>query len=469
MTRILIVADDLTGGNGCAAGFTRAGLRAATLRADASAAEIGTHLDAYDALVVTTDSRHLPAARATAAVTAVLDAGWPADLVCSRADSTLRGNFGAEAEAVITGVRARGRRAVGLCMPAFPTADRQTVHGLQLLGGTRLEHTELAHDVRSPMTSSSVAEALRKDTHLSTLGIDLAAVTGPRSALVDRIRTLLGEDPDVIIADALTEDHLRDVAEAAVEADPEVMWVGIDPGPGSLAIARAMGAQGAAGAPPLLAIAGSATELTQAQLQRVLGERPTTLVRPVPRAEGSAVPDVEATAAEVSAAVRRARAGEIVLLASVVHPEDVRELSDEESDALPEALGRIAARVVSAHAVSAHDAPATDAGPGPAIGGLYTTGGDITTSVLAALGAAGMEIDEEVVPLAAAGALVGGPWAGLPIVTKGGLVGDAGTALACLDHLSGMVRMRTRLLQTRAAQTTARRPAPDSPARKDTL
>lgn len=463
MTRILMVADDLTGGNGCAAGFTRAGLRAATLRADASAAEIGTHLDAYDALVVTTDSRHLPAARATAAVTAVLDAGWPADLVCSRADSTLRGNFGAEAEAVITGVRARGRRAVGLCMPAFPTADRQTVHGLQLLGGTRLEHTELAHDVRSPMTSSSVAEALRKGTHLSTLGIDLAAVTGPRSALVDRIRTLLSEDPDVIIADALTEDHLRDVAEAAVEADPEVMWVGIDPGPGSLAIARAMGAQGAAGAPPLLAIAGSATELTQAQLQRVLGERPTTLVRPVPRAEDSAVPDVEATAAEVSAAVRRARAGEIVLLASVVHPEDVRELSDEESDALPEALGRIAARVIAAA-----DGPGTGAADTAVIGGLYTTGGDITTSVLAALGAVGMEIDEEVVPLAAAGALVGGPWAGLPIVTKGGLVGDAGTALACLDHLSGMVRMRTRLLQSRAAQTTARRPAPDSPARKDT-
>lgn len=456
MTRILIVADDLTGGNGCAAGFTRSGLRAATLRADASASEIGTHLDAYDALVVTTDSRHLPAERAAAAVTAVLDAGWPTDLVCSRADSTLRGNFGAEAEAVISGVRARGRRAVGLCMPAFPTANRQTVHGLQLLGGTRLEHTELAHDVRSPMTSSSVAEALRKDTHLSTLGIDLAAVTGPHSALVDRIRTLLSEEPDVIIADALTEDHLRDVAEAAVEADPEVMWVGIDPGPGSLAIARAMGARSAAAAPPLLAVAGSATELTRSQLQRVLGERRTTLVRPAPRAEGSAVPDVEATAAAVGAAVRRARPGEIVLLASVVHPEDVRELSDAESDALPEALGRIAAQVVSAN-----DGPVTaagpdpQAGPGPAIGGLYTTGGDITTSVLAALGAAGMEIDEEVVPLAAAGSLVGGPWAGLPIVTKGGLVGDAGTALACLDHLSGMVRMRTRLLQSRAAQTTA--------------
>jgi hypothetical protein len=40
-----------------------------------------------------------------------------------------------------------------------------------------------------------------------------------------------------------------------------------------------------------------------------------------------------------------------------------------------------------------------------------------------------------VVPLAVAGSLVGGPWDGLPVVTKGGLVGDAGTTVACLDHL----------------------------------
>jgi D-threonate/D-erythronate kinase len=40
-----------------------------------------------------------------------------------------------------------------------------------------------------------------------------------------------------------------------------------------------------------------------------------------------------------------------------------------------------------------------------------------------------------VVPLAVCGSLVGGPWDGLPIVTKGGLVGDAGTTVACLTHL----------------------------------
>jgi len=40
-----------------------------------------------------------------------------------------------------------------------------------------------------------------------------------------------------------------------------------------------------------------------------------------------------------------------------------------------------------------------------------------------------------VVPLAVAGSLVGGPWDGLQVVTKGGLVGDASTMVACIDHL----------------------------------
>ena len=34
-----------------------------------------------------------------------------------------------------------------------------------------------------------------------------------------------------------------------------------------------------------------------------------------------------------------------------------------------------------------------------------------------------------------AGRIVGGTASGLPIVTKGGLIGDAGTGVLCLDHL----------------------------------
>jgi D-threonate/D-erythronate kinase len=429
MSDVLIIADDLTGANGCAAGFTRAGLRSVTLRSSTSAEVIEECSRTYDTLVVTTDSRHHAPAEAARAVTEVLDAGWPARLVCSRADSTLRGNFGVEAEAIISGVRARGTHAVGLCMPAYPGADRQTVDGLQLLRGTRMEYTELAHEVRSPVTTSSIAEVLSVHTRLRSVNLGLALVTGPFAALVERFRELLAEDPDVIIADALTDAHLDRVAAAAVEAAPDVMWIGIDPGPGSLAIAQAMGLKGRTGAAPLLVVAGSATELTQQQLQRLIADRSVTLVNPSFRSE-SRIPDVEATAAEVSAALRRAGTGDIVLLASVVHPGDVLSLDPEEADELPAALGRITAAVLDTVEV----------------GGLYTTGGDITANVLDAIGGAGIEVEEEVVPLAAAGSVVGGLFAGLPIVTKGGLVGDPSTGIACVDHLARLATVRSRIL-----------------------
>ncbi|HEY3465319.1 MAG TPA: nucleotide-binding domain containing protein [Amycolatopsis sp.] len=57
------------------------------------------------------------------------------------------------------------------------------------------------------------------------------------------------------------------------------------------------------------------------------------------------------------------------------------------------------------------------------IGGLYATGGDIAVEVTKSLGADGFEIDTEVLPLAVAGRLSGGPYSGLPFATKGGLIG----------------------------------------------
>ncbi len=68
----------------------------------------------------------------------------------------------------------------------------------------------------------------------------------------------------------------------------------------------------------------------------------------------------------------------------------------------------------------------------------------MTAAVLARLGSHGLEISEEVVPLAVAGSVVGGPWDGLQVVTKGGLVGDAGTTVACLDHLRRTVELNRR-------------------------
>ncbi|MFC7404030.1 four-carbon acid sugar kinase family protein [Georgenia alba] len=438
---VLVVADDLTGANACAAGFSRAGWRAVTVGPGNRWGAIAEFHSRFDVVVATTESRHAPGAEARRSVTQAVRAGWPVRLVTARIDTTLRGNVGVAAEAVLATARElSGRRVVGLCLPAHPAAGRQTVEGRQLLDGVRLEETELARDVRSPVRTSAVADVLRVGTDLVTKPISLSTVTGSRADLVARIGEAIDGGADVVVADALTEEHLARVAEAAadVAADRDILWAGIDPGPGSVALAAALGLRGAgASATPVLAVSGSATGLTQTQLARLVSERGAHVVRPV----GGPVPDVDATAARLREALADAAGGEVVLLATVIEPGDVGRLTPEQSARLPVALGRVTRRVLTETPVD----------------GLYTTGGDVTAAVLAELGGQGIEVTGEVVPLAVAGEVVDGPWDGLPIVTKGGLIGGPDTAVACVDHLVRTAAQRRRWVRTAVGN------APDAP------
>ncbi|WP_051297580.1 four-carbon acid sugar kinase family protein [Brevibacterium album] len=473
MSDVLVVGDDLTGSNGTANGLVRRGLRSGTMRAGPPAAgspetdhlhrvdRVGPYREVFDALVVTTDSRHLPPAEAAALTREAVRAGWPARLVASRCDSTLRGNVGPEAEAVLSAVaELSGTETIGLCMPAFPSADRQTLAGLQLMGGRRLEQTELARDVRSPMTTSSVEEVLGDGTRLRCAHIGIAEVTAGGSVLEDALGRALETRPDVLIADACTDEHLAAIARAAVAVRPGAMWVTIDPGPGTWAMTEALGLGRDASAPaseehsrtpptahvipptaapaapvpaaPVLAVSGSATELTRTQLGRLAEARECTVVRARYSSGAGHRLDIGATAEAVRRALAALTPGAsdpggstagapapVVLLATVLGSSDLLDLSAEEGDAIPAALGEVVAQVLAAAPVR----------------GLYTTGGDITTAVLDRVDGAGIEVHSEVVPLAAAGTIVGGSQHGTPIVTKGGLVGAADTALVCVTAL----------------------------------
>ncbi len=433
---ILIVADDLTGANATAAGLARDGLRAVTVPSAARVHLVAEFAGRFDAVVVSTNSRHVPPAEAAELLRRVVRAGWPARLISNRIDSTLRGNLGATTAAILAAVTEQsGRRAVALCSPAHPMAGRQTVGGTQLLHGERLEDTELARDPRSPIRVSDVADRLHEQADLRIGNVNIEDITGGLAELTQVLRRLLDHDVEVVVSDALTEEHLAKLARAAVQAaDHSMVWVSVDSGPGTRALARALEIRAAGTPSPLLAVSGSATELTRLQLARLCAVRDVVVVRPV---LDGVVPDVDATAATLDTAIANARVGQIVLLTSVLEAADLVEVDSMAAERIPWALVRAVRCVLERQSV----------------GGLYATGGDVAAALLANVGADGLDVETEVVPLAVAGSLVSGPHTGLPIVTKGGLIGDEDTAVLCLDHLRHTSELRQRHVTSAQTRT----------------
>lgn len=432
MAQVLVVADDLTGANATGARFARTGMRVATVTPEHVSRVAGD----YDVVVANLDTRHVPPEQAADLVTDVVEAVWPVGLVVKRTDSTLRGNIGAELEAAYTAVRERvpdTTRVRVLFTPAFPASGRITADGVQLLDGVPLERTELALDPLCPMSTSVVADILAQQTDLAVRHVPIRQVT--QTLLTAEL--LAGDEP-VVVCDALSEQHLEDIAEAAAEAHRRdgTVWVSVDPGPAGALLAYALRLRGQAGSRgPLLAVVGSPTSLTRRQVEAVARSGPAWFVDL--DAVGLSDPgsgQEERVAADLAERLTSSAFPEVVILRVVTTAAELRGLPSAARRELPSRLARLVSEVV-------HDV-ADGAGAQALPSGLYITGADIVSSLLDELGVHAFEVGGEVVPLAVHGHLSGGPLDGTPAVAKGGLVGDDITMVECLAKLRRAVQSR---------------------------
>lgn len=413
MFTVLVVGDDLTGSNATGALFARRGLRAVTV---GDLDSVPRYADSADVLVVNLASRHFIPADARRCVTAAVDAAGPVRLVVKRVDTTLRGNVGAETDAVLDALLRRGVTARALVVPAFPDAGRVTVGGLHLVHGVPLARTAAARDPLTPVTSSRVATVLRQQTTRSIGEIPLDTV----EAGVGAVRAALDSPAELVVCDATRNSHLHTIATAAAMSTVDGQcWMSVDSGPFGAAFADALGvAPGGGPASPLLAVVGSITATTRDQ---ILETEQLLDARYVDVSLGSM--DPTAIAAEVGELLD---GGTRIAGIRVVRPAPESTTDPELAAAVPTVLAEATRLVLDRHR----------------IGGLYATGGDISAAVTAALGADGFLIDAEVLPLAVAGRLAGGRHAGLPFATKGGLIGERDAAVTCLEHLRMVEALR---------------------------
>ncbi len=200
--RLLVLADDLTGAADCAARCFAAGLPAqiVLVEADALPDTLGS-----GATCISADSRHLSAAAAARRVAAIMArlAGAQGVRWYKKIDSTLRGNIGAELDAMLDSLAESGRALTAVVSPAFPAQRRGVEDGYLVHAGTapRTVHlpTLLQQQSRRPATY-----------------VGLQMVRGQPDALAAHMRRLRQDGAQMLAVDALTDEDLAAICAATL-------------------------------------------------------------------------------------------------------------------------------------------------------------------------------------------------------------------------------------------------------------
>jgi uncharacterized protein YgbK (DUF1537 family) len=391
MTRLAIVADDLTGAADTGASFAGVGLTTV----------IALHAQppvVADVVVISTESRESPAADAARAVaTAVrrlrLDRGTGTDhvLLYKKIDSALRGHPRDELLAAMSAVGATS----ALVVPAFPAEERTTVGGRQLVAGVPLEASRLA----GLGACSDLAALFANDAGLPVRLLDLATFRSGRGD----VSQLLAVAPGITIADAETDADLLLLARAAI-ASPMTVLCGAAGLARQLArlLSTSTAKQPALSPPrttgPVLIVAGSRHAAIVRQIA-ALRDAGLPVIRPPQELIDDPRSPLAATVTEVAANLAAGTPTALTTMGLALSPRG--------------------GKTIAARLAQIATAPVVR----DRFGGLVMTGGDVAAAVCAALGAAAIRLGGEVAPGLPWGVLDGGARPGLPIATKAGSFG----------------------------------------------
>jgi D-threonate/D-erythronate kinase len=423
--KIALIADDLTGANNAGVRLSRQGFVTTTAMLSTN-----TLPDQGDALCIDTDSRYLPQAeardRVMQASRLMQDAGVP--LLCKRIDTLLRGNLGAEIEAVL---QVMGPDATAIVMAAFPESQRIVIGGYLLINGLPVQQNPVASgDAISPVRQSYIPHLISTqcEENIALVGLD-TVLNGP-AAIAAHLEGAAQAGNRIIVVDAISNEHVESIARAMAELTR--VMVPVDPGPLSAAYAKAKFAPLAKQRQKILVSVGSSTSLTRQQVAYLINKWDTVPVciqahelvsRPEQRRQ-----EIERVVTE---GLQRLTMHAIVVVTTCPPGEPLLEMEAlaQEKGVAPHLLSK---QVTDGLAEISCELVLRSGG---AIQGCFSSGGDATASLYKMARASGIRILDEVMPLVAYGQFTGGNLDGLPVVTKGGSVGDKETISHCVRFL----------------------------------
>ena len=439
---IAIIADDFTGANANGALLTAKGFSSATcLGADKWEAR---NFDKYTAVSLNAESRLLSRDKAWEAVYAavMLFAGAKPALFSKRVDSTLRGNIGAELEAAVKAMDdSHGHKnTLAVLVPSYPSSGRICVGGYVIVHGIPLERSPIAQDAATPIKNTSVLKIIAEQSRIECGFLPLEKVLCGAGAVFEAIMELKRKGCRVVVCDAVSDEDISTIAQALADADFPLLAV--DPGPftAELAAVRVKAPRAQYENRIFLSV-GSTSELTRTQLEALRLAQPCHIVTvDVQKAlEGGAAQKNEHERV-ISQLMRHPKDATVLGICTAAEAEDVFSM-EEMSRSLGVSPSAISQKINDFLSGVTLEMLGRDK---MRFGGLFTSGGEVTVSTIRTLGASGFTVRDQILPLAVYGHIIGGKHPDMPMVTKGGFVGNQNSLVECIEYLFTKISTRQR-------------------------
>lgn len=428
MAECVVIADDLTGGNATGVLLKNMNYQAYTVL-NLSALDRDV-IENGQCIILPTDSRGISAGEAYDRVYTATKAlaGDEVKVYAHRIDSTLRGNLGSETDAMLDFL---GEDFVAIAAPCFPSTQRVVLGGYMLVEGIPLHKTGIAIDPKCPVKTSDVAAIFREQSKYPVAAIDTNELMHGKHYLADRMKEAVAAGNRTIVLDCVTQEDLDLIADAAITSKMKILAV--DPGVFTATLARKLITPSRSREKSkILAVMGSVHPNARTQMEQLwLSQRTYNVMittKELLESDERREAEIARVAAEILEYCDRNQISTVT--GDGIYPENRIDFKpymekfncsmNDVTDIINRSLAEIAHRIFVAE---------------PTFRALYTTGGDITVSVCERFGAAGLDLKDEVLPLAAYGTILGGPFEGTHLITKGGSQGDNDAINKCITYL----------------------------------
>lgn len=429
--KLYIIADDLTGANATSVLLAKDGFKCSTFIDSNTLTD--DNASKTDAIAISTDSRGISKEEAYIAVGHEVERVKHLNPIYNkRIDSTLRGNIGAEIDAILD----KNSDSVAIVVASYPDSGRVSIGGILLVDSVPLQNTFVAKDPKFPVTKSNIQEIINTQTKYNSTNISITDVLMGSKYLAHKMQLFVEEGNRILIIDAVTNNDIKIIAQAAALAEFDIVTV--DPGPftkyymnerfGTLNIEH--------GKKVFFAI-GSVTKTTIGQIEHLVATKNPTLIKvdPLKLIDDLTVEEeIKRVLDAINIKLSTSKSNLVGISTTTREDEvlDLKKLSLKfglDTEAISVKINKGLARITELALEMSHSS----------IGALYTSGGDVTKEVMRRLDVKGVDIKDEIVPLAVYGRFIGGKYPNMPIVTKGGLIGEKDTLTMCLDYLSTKV------------------------------